>query len=515
MEIAANLTFNKVQFDKETEAHLVLGLTAPVVSVEDKRPRLCIIPLVDVSGSMEGEKLVYAKRSLDKLIGHLSPNDYCGLIDFADDARVIAKPVLCTAEAKDDLKRKVGDLRTRGCTNIADALLKGFDLAKKMDLSNEVILRVILFTDGMANRGPATEPVELVELISSNKETATVSAFGYGDDVRQDMLLDMAKKGNGNYAFVQSPDDALSAFGKELGGLLSTYATNLIIEISPLAGHKITQVVSDVDAEEGDLGQVTIKIPDILSEEVRNLVLAVTLQAQKSAFPRGVNVFEVKAGYDILDANLRKEHKVLDAKAKVQFVKKGEHQEKPDPDLDKVVGLAQLVQEQIKAEEYAKQGDYNMAVQHMNVVADRFSKRGLIGAAALSKGLGKRLRSRGSYTANAAYFASVTRGSTRGMGGTYEVSAAADLADAGVMLSNTSQEATVDSFSADDGTNGTLSINSDPGSADLSWVVNPDSIVDPNLVIAPPITIPEPVEKKAKRKAKPKAKKLSQKSKRW
>jgi len=526
MEISAKLTFDKVQFDLENEAHLVLGLSAPSVSVEDKRPRLCIIPLVDVSGSMMGSKLVYAKRSLTKLIEHLSPNDYCGLIDFSESAQVISRPVPCTAEAKEDLKRKVSDLQTRGSTNIADALLKGFELAQEADLSSEVILRVILFTDGNANRGPATEPEDLVELVGSNMETSTVSAFGYGSDVRQDMLLDMSKRGKGNYAFVQNPDDALSAFGKELGGLLSTYATNLIIDVNPLAGHEIAQVVSDVDADEGDLGQVTIKIPDILSDEVRNIVLAVKLKAQKNAFPREMNVFEVKAGYDTLDANLRKEHKQVEAKAKVQFVKAGEHQEKPDEELDNIVGLAQLVRAQIEAEEHAKAGNYDYAVQHMNDIGDEFKTRGLIGAAAMSKGISSRMGSRTSYTANAAYFASVTRGATRGMGGTYEVSAAEDLANAGVTLSNAAQDATADAFSADGTGDGSISSggNSSVDSSDLyieagdnqplTWTANPDTLTSPDSVVVPsPITIPgQPEEKPVE---KPKKRKIAQKSKRW
>ena len=83
MKIDSRLTFTKVPFDQETEAHLVVDITAPAVSIEDQRPPLCIVPLIDVSPSMEwGNKIGYAKRSLLKLIDHLSANDYCGLVSF-------------------------------------------------------------------------------------------------------------------------------------------------------------------------------------------------------------------------------------------------------------------------------------------------------------------------------------------------------------------------------------------------------------------------------------------------
>jgi len=520
MKIDASLTFNKVQFNQETEAHLVLNLQAPAVAVEDKRPPLCIIPLLDISGSMAGEKLAYAKRSLIKLIDHLSANDYCGLVTFTNVAEVVAKPVRCTKEAKEDLKRKVGDLHACTSTNIADALLQGFGIVNSMDLAIEVILRVILFTDGAANEGPAKTPKDILALVKPNIGRASVSAFGYGFDAQQDFLLNLAKSGNGNYSFVQNPDDALSVFGKELGGLLSTYATGLVLEIAPLAGHQITQVVSDVDVDEDDLGQVSIRIPDILSEETRNLVLAIKLQSQKSALPRAVNVFDVKFGYDILDANLRKERKILEAKVKVQFVKEGEQDTVPDAALDRIVGLAQIVRAQIEAEEQAKQGNFAQAAGLMQSVSAHIGARGLVDLGAVANNIGACMGSSAAYVSNASYLTSMSRGATRGMGGTYSVAANRDLKTAGVILSNEAQSNIAASFEAEDGdTEVVVPFSPPPTTFDLPNVVVPasitiSSVVDFNgsplyLEAAPSVgdiaSLPGKFSKK----------KVSQKSKRW
>lgn len=446
MKIDARLTFNKVQFDQETEAHLVLGFTAPAVSVADRRPPLCIVPLIDVSPSMLGEKFAYAKQSLLKMVDHLSANDYCGLISFSHIATLESKPVKCTIEAKEELKRKVNNLQIGQSTNIADALLKGFEVANRMDLSSEVITRVILFTDGVANTGPAKTAKDILALVKPNIGGSSVSAFGYGSDVDQNFLSNLSKSGNGNYAFVENPDDALSAFGKELGGLLSTYATNLEIEVSPLAGHEIVQVISDVEAEEGSLGQVTIKVPDLLSEETRHITLAVKLKPQKSALPRAVNVFEVGFGYDVLDANLRREHCTGEAKVKAQFVKSGEQQTSVDPVLDGIVGLAQVVRAQIEAEELAKSGKYDQASSVMLDCSNAVGSRGLSGLGVMAQGLSSRMSSRSEYVGSTAYLASFTRGATRGMGGTYDSVAAQDLAQAGVVMSNASQDSVASLF---------------------------------------------------------------------
>src|SRR5574338_301945 len=99
MKIDARLTFDKIRHDQDFDAHLVLSLTAPTVEVGEKRSRICIIPVIDVSPSMAGEKLDYAKKSVLKLIDHLHTGDYCGLVQFSGRAQVIMRPTKITAES--------------------------------------------------------------------------------------------------------------------------------------------------------------------------------------------------------------------------------------------------------------------------------------------------------------------------------------------------------------------------------------------------------------------------------
>jgi Ca-activated chloride channel family protein len=457
MKVEARLTFEKIRHDQDTDAHLVLALTAPPIEEQTKRPALCIIPVIDVSPSMfeySGQKIAYAKKSVEKLIEHLGPGDYCGLVQFSGTAEVLQRPVKITAESKINLKRKVSELSSGNATNIADALLVGLDLGNKADLPGSVIVRVVLFTDGQANRGPETTSAGLVKLLEANLGSCTTSAFGYGSDADQNLLGELAKKGSGNYAFVQNPDDALTAFGKELGGLLSTYATNLLINVTAAGSHEITDVVSDVDSEEEKIGQgVRIKIPDILAEEVRHIVIGVKLKAQtaeaQKAVHRPVSVFEVKAGWDILDANSKKERRGADAKAKVQFVKEGEEQKDPDVELDKIVGLAQVVRAQLEAEESAKKGDYRGAQKRMKLAADSLGSRGHDQAVHLARQISERLGSAPAYAQNGGYLRSVATGGTRGYGGaSYDVQAAADLSGMGVSLSNSLQSSTSSTFAS-------------------------------------------------------------------
>lgn len=449
MKIEAALTYDKIRHDQDHNAHLVITLTAPAKEGEARAP-ICVVPVIDVSGSMGGGKLEYAKRSAIKLIENLRPGDYTGLIAFESHVHVIITPQKVTSESKDQMKAEIGKLRTLGGTNFAGGMLKAIELVNALDLPEGVLHRIIMLTDGGANEGPATKKDDLIKLFLANSGRVTASAFGYGNDVSQELLGDFATACKGNYAYIRDPDGALTAFGKELGGLVSTYGTDLVLELNPLAGHEIASVVSDVTAEEEDVGgEVTIKIPEILAEEQRNIILAVKLKAQKQAFPRAVNVFDAKLAFDTIAPDGKKEKKTAETKAKAQFVKPGEENPKPNPDLDKVVALAEIIRAQIAAEEKAKIGDFTAAAGIMHNAAHAVDARGHGRLAAAASHTAGSVASHAAYANgdNQGYLRSMRLGGTRAYG-VSEIAeeAAVFLADAGVSMSNSSQTSTSASF---------------------------------------------------------------------
>jgi Ca-activated chloride channel homolog len=441
MKIEARLSYDRVRFDREHDAHLVVSLSAPKIDWQAKRPPLCIQLVADVSGSMVGEKIEYAKKSMLKLIDHLQPGDYCGLVIFSDAVKTVSVPVEMTQKSKDDLKVKIGNLLPEASTNLAGGMCQGLENLAKGDFPTSMIRRVILFTDGQANVGMATTTPDLVALLEANLKGASLSAFGFGRGANQELMLALAKKGEGNYAFIQNPEDALTAFAKELGGLLSTYATGITVEVSPHGDHKITDTVSDVDAKvEGS--KVVVALPDILSEEVRHLTFAVKLAKQPNAFPRPASVFDIKVEYAMLDEAKVKQQRTEEVKTKVEFVKAGEEQDKPNKDVDAIVGLAQLVAEQIRAEEEAKHGNFVGAAARMLTLGDSFGVRGLSALHHVSSNMSAKLGSETMYAANAAYFSSTASMGTRSYGGsTSDAAANADMNAVGAVMLNDCQAA--------------------------------------------------------------------------
>ncbi len=451
MKVTANLTFDTVRFDQETDAHLVLSLTAPTVDTDKIRPRLAIIMCIDISGSMEGQKLEYAKQSAYKMLEHCQPDDILGVVAFGSQVKVIAKPARVGSD-KDKIRKLVTGLRIEGMTNFAGGMIKSIELLKELDIGSDYIHRVIMLTDGVANVGPAKTPTEIIKLLQANAEHITCSAFGYGvADDRQgfnpDFLADFSKEGKGNYAHIENPDNALKAFGTELGGLISTYATDIRIELKPLAGHSIDSVVSDVDVDEENTGEVYVNIPDLLAEETRNIVVAVKLAKQKTHGPRSVNVFDVQTTYQTFDSQGKRESHSEAARCKVQFVKSGDEDKKPKADLDAIVGLAQLVRAQLESEAQAKKGDYVKAASVMRAMSADFGDRGLAHLSAASDKIGSYVGNSMSYGSNHGYLRSFASGATRGLGvASYSASSAEDLSTLGVQMSTSSTTSTANAF---------------------------------------------------------------------
>jgi Ca-activated chloride channel family protein len=447
MNIAARLTFDRVRFDQDTRTHLVLTLKAPALDWQEKRPRICVVPVVDISGSMSGDKLNYAKQSVLKLIDHLKDDDYAGIVAFGSYAKMIGTPGKLSGDKRASLKKAITTLGTEGSTNFVDGMLMALRAINEMDLPEDVVHRIIMFTDGQANCGPATRIEDVVKLLQANMGRVTASAFGYGLDASQDFLSEFSRTGKGNYAFVKDPDAALTAFGKELGSLISTYGTDLVIEVEPQAGNTIKSVVSDVKSEEDAVGHVTINLPEILAEEERHIVLDVGLSKQKNPGPRSVNAFGVRVHYNLIDKDHKRTRETLEVKGKVQFVKEGEEQKDPEKSLDAIVSVAQVVRAQIEAEAKAKSGDFQAAQDIMLAAVNSTAQRGHTGSSNLAANVSRRLTSQEVYAASEGYLRGVSSGGTRGLGvASYDASALEDLLGANVSVTNSVQTAMSTSF---------------------------------------------------------------------
>lgn len=456
MKLSAQFDVSKIDHTKDNTVHLLITAEAPEVEFSEKRPRLFILPVVDTSGSMRGDKLKYAKQACRKLVEQLKSGDVAGLLSFSSRARTVVEPAEVTPALKARLLKEIDGLKVDGGTNFSEAISESLKAMGAMDLPPSILHRIIFFTDGQPTEG-LTDKTVIKSTLTGNLRTFSMSFFGYGagsgmwGGCDQDLLTELSQLGRGNYAYVQNPDDALAAFGKEFGGLLSTYASDLTVTIEPKNGHIVSRIVTDVKHDDSDvMGITTFDLENILAEESRHIVLECLLKAQDNAFPRPFTIFDVKATFRRVTPQGLQDSEEVAAVAKAEFVRDADVQKVPTPEVDAIVTLHRMAETQKLAEAEADKGNYASAEGLLRSFATEAKIKGYVNISEASGALASGFGNADRYVQSQGMRRSTHRGVIRGMSvSSYDPQAAAVLSSCNVSLGNSSQASFSASFTGE------------------------------------------------------------------
>jgi Ca-activated chloride channel family protein len=204
------------------EVLLRLGVKAREVSARE-RPDASLTFVIDTSGSMEREdRLGLVKQSLTLLVDRLDRGDTVAIVTYGSDARVVLEPT--SVRDAETILRAIDGLSPGGSTNAEAGLTLGFSLAAHT-LREDAINRVVLASDGVANTGQ-TDPEAILRRIRWDASLGIqLVTVGYGMGNYNDALMEqLADKGDGFYAYVNTLDDARTLFGEQLGSTLQSVA---------------------------------------------------------------------------------------------------------------------------------------------------------------------------------------------------------------------------------------------------------------------------------------------------
>ena len=189
-----------------------------------------LVFLLDVSGSMAStDKLPLLQTALKLLTAQLSAQDKVSIVVYAGAAGV----VLDGASGNDTqtLTYALEQLSAGGSTNGGQGITQAYQLAKKHFIPNG-INRVILATDGDFNVG-VTDFDDLIALIEKEKDHGIgLTTLGFGLGNYNDQLMEqLADKGNGNYAYIDTLNEARKVLVDELSSTLFTIAKDVKVQV--------------------------------------------------------------------------------------------------------------------------------------------------------------------------------------------------------------------------------------------------------------------------------------------
>jgi Ca-activated chloride channel family protein len=211
--------------------HLLLriGLQGRAVHRHERNPSNLVF-LVDVSGSMDDpRKLPLVVSSLRMLTEELDSRDRIAIVVYAGSSGLVLDST--SAKQRDSVLAALDRLRAGGSTNGGEGIQLAYSVARA-HFERGGTNRVILCTDGDFNVG-VTSHEALVELIESERKSGVfLSVLGFGTGNLKDSTMEqLADKGNGNYAYIDSLREARKVLVEQIGGTLETIAKDVKIQI--------------------------------------------------------------------------------------------------------------------------------------------------------------------------------------------------------------------------------------------------------------------------------------------
>jgi Ca-activated chloride channel family protein len=193
-------------------------------------PPANLVFLVDVSGSMaSSDKLDLLKSALKLLIQQLTAQDRVSLVVYAGAAGLVLEPT--PGNELNQIKAALERLTAGGSTNGGEGIQLAYAVAQQAFINNG-INRVLLATDGDFNVG-IVDFAALKDFVTAKRKTGiSLTTLGFGKGNYNDALMEqLADAGNGNYAYIDTLNEAQKILVDEIASTLQIIAKDVKIQI--------------------------------------------------------------------------------------------------------------------------------------------------------------------------------------------------------------------------------------------------------------------------------------------
>ncbi len=246
--------------------------------VSEERVPLNIALVVDRSSSMAGQKIVQARAAASELLNVLGPQDRLSLISYSSDVSVDVTSMKVTPGNLPAFRQAIEELQPGGYTNLSGGFEQGCEMVSNT-IQEGSVNRVILMSDGQANRG-VTEIGGLERMADAClKNGVSLTTVGMGLDYNEDLMTAMARKGAGNYHFIENGSRMARVFQHEATGLAGTVARKTWLRVDMAPGVELLKVHGYSHKIDGN----TVRIPlsEFASKQEKDILMRLSVSAQK------------------------------------------------------------------------------------------------------------------------------------------------------------------------------------------------------------------------------------------
>ena len=236
-----------------------------------------LLVVLDVSGSMSGQKMDYAKQALHELIDRVGASDRFGLVTYESSAGVRIPLAATSGGAAARWHRQVDMLEASGGTNIAAGLELGLSQLERRESGRSA--RVLLLSDGQATAGDTSTEGLRSRAARYMRKEHVLSTMGIGDDFNEDVMTGIAETGTGNFYYLSRVALLGRFFDAELKAAGETVASALELAFEGAPDIKLLDV-SGYELERAG-GNTVVRPGNLYAGQKRTLWVTLQLPTDK------------------------------------------------------------------------------------------------------------------------------------------------------------------------------------------------------------------------------------------
>ncbi|MCW3088643.1 MAG: hypothetical protein JWQ78_2029, partial [Sediminibacterium sp.] len=213
-----------------TNRLLFLNIAAPRLDLSNIAASNLVF-LIDISGSMDkSNRLPLLQSAFKLLVENLRSTDTISVVTYGGGVGIALAPT--SGDQKKKIRDAIDSLSASGDTPGEGAVRMAYEMAKRAFIPHGNN-RVILATDGDFNIGQSSEK-ELEDMIIGFRQTGIyLTCLGVGMGNYKDSKLEtLAKKGNGNFAYIDNLQEAQKVLVTEFTQTIYAVASNAYLKIS-------------------------------------------------------------------------------------------------------------------------------------------------------------------------------------------------------------------------------------------------------------------------------------------
>jgi len=197
--------------------------------INPKSIKIKLIFLIDISGSMSGIRLDLVLHAIKVIINASDENVEICIFTFDSTVNKITDFNRMTPENKSKYLELIRSIRTKGSTNLIDALKEVFNYCETSSLSGNT--RILIFTDGE----PDIRDINIYSSIiktyfdDNRLKNCVVDLFGFGNNLHQEIMTLICQKGKGIFGYISDVNMLGTIFNNYIANIFTTIYKNIII----------------------------------------------------------------------------------------------------------------------------------------------------------------------------------------------------------------------------------------------------------------------------------------------